>query len=169
MAWIVNSIRNESMRSSYRRCEKVFRTKSKGPFGSTVAVTQGLVTIKAFFYQHATATCILYLDEQKFRCFRHIFSTLFEPRHDKINKMRVRPAKTQISLGIRSQISLGIRPVWSKSSLSAWRSIRTLATHWTHSEDSDQIGRMPRLVWVFARRTLILLVLSCRGSYLVTS
>ena len=29
----------------------------------------------------------------------------FEPHHDKTNKMTVRPAKTQISLGIR--------PVWS--------------------------------------------------------
>ena len=33
------------------------------------------------------------------------------------------------------------------------------------SEDSDQTGRMPRLIWVFAGRTLTLLVLSCRGSY----
>ena len=32
------------------------------------------------------------------------------------------------------------------------------------SEDSDQIGWMSRLIWVFARRTAILLVLSCRGS-----
>ena len=32
------------------------------------------------------------------------------------------------------------------------------------SEDSDQTGRMPRLIWVFAGRTLILLVLTCRGS-----
>ena len=31
-----------------------------------------------------------------------------EPQHDKTNKMSVRPAKTQISLGIR--------PVWSESS-----------------------------------------------------
>ena len=31
------------------------------------------------------------------------------------------------------------------------------------SEDSDQTGRMPRLIWVFAGRTLILLVLSFRG------
>ena len=29
----------------------------------------------------------------------------------------------------------------------------------------DQTGRMPRLNWVFAGRTAILLVLSCRGSY----
>ena len=33
------------------------------------------------------------------------------------------------------------------------------------SEDSDQTRRMPRLIWVFAGRTLILLVLSCRGSF----
>ena len=36
------------------------------------------------------------------------------------------------------------------------------------SEDSDQTGRMPRLIWVFAGRTLILLVLSCHGSYLIS-
>ena len=39
------------------------------------------------------------------------------------------------------------------------------STHWVHSEDSDQTGRMPRLIWVFAGCSLILLVLSCRGSY----
>ena len=79
-----------------------------------------------------------------------------EPRHDKINKVTVRPAKTQISLGIR--------PVWSESLLSAWRKLGSLATHWAHSEDSDQTGQMPRLIWVFAGHTLTLLVLSCRGS-----
>ena len=83
---------------------------------------------------------------------------IHEPRHDKTNKMSVRPAKTQISLGIR--------PVWSESSLSAWRNLGSLASHWAHSEDSDQTGRMPRLIWVFAGRTHILLGLSCRGSYL---
>ena len=36
------------------------------------------------------------------------------------------------------------------------------------SEDADQTGRMPRLIWVFAGRTLTLLVLSCRGSYDLT-
>ena len=45
----------------------------------------------------------------------------FEPRHEKTNKMTVRPAKTQISLGIR--------PVWSESSLSTWRKLGSLATH----------------------------------------
>ena len=33
------------------------------------------------------------------------------------------------------------------------------------SEDSDQTGHPPSLIWVFGGCTLILLVLSCRGSY----
>ena len=57
------------------------------------------------------------------------------------------------------------RRLWSESSLSAWRSSGSLATHWAHSKDSGKTGRMPRLIWVFAGRTLILLVFSCRGSY----
>ena len=79
-----------------------------------------------------------------------------EPRHDKTNKGSERPAKTQISLGIR--------PVWSESSLSAWRNLGSLTTHWAHSEDPDQTGRIPRLIWVFAGHTVTFLVLSCRGS-----
>ena len=49
----------------------------------------------------------------------------------------------------KTHISLGIRPVWSESSLSTWRKLWSLATHWVHSEDSDQPGRMHRLIWVF--------------------
>ena len=45
----------------------------------------------------------------------------------KPTKWHVRPAKTQISLCIR--------PVWSESSLSAWRELGCSATHWAHSED----------------------------------
>ena len=52
----------------------------------------------------------------------------YEPRHDKNNKRSVPPAKTQISLGIC--------PVWPESSLSAWRKIGSLATHWAHREDT---------------------------------
>ena len=40
-----------------------------------------------------------------------------------------------------------------QSSLSAWRKLGSLATHWAHSEDSNQIGRMLRLVWFFAGHT----------------
>ena len=72
--------------------------------------------------------------------------------------MSVRPAKTQISLGIR--------PVWSESSLCAQWVAKDPSFLHADSEDSDQTGRMPRLIWVFAGRTAILLVLSCGGSNL---
>ena len=84
---------------------------------------------------------------------------LYEPPHDKTNKVSVCPVKTQISLGIH--------PVWSETSLSTWRKLGFLATHWVHIEDSDQTWRMPRLIWVFAGHTLTLLVLSCRGSNVI--
>ena len=67
---------------------------------------------------------------------------IIEPPHDKTTKWHVHPAKTQISLGICL--------VWSESSLSAWRKLGSLATHWVNIEDSDQ---MPRLIWVFAGHT----------------
>ena len=51
-----------------------------------------------------------------------------------------------------------------QSSLSAWRKLGSLATHWAHREDSDQTGQIPRLIWVFARCTATLLVLSRGGS-----
>ena len=66
-------------------------------------------------------------------------------RTTKPTKWHMRPSKTPISLGIR--------PVWSESSLSAWRNFGSLTTQWTHSEDSDQAGWMPRLMWVFAGHT----------------
>ena len=81
---------------------------------------------------------------------------MLEPRHEKTNKMNMRPAKTQISLGIC--------PVWSESSLcTEWVAKDPTFLH-ANSEDSDQTGQMPRLIWVFDGRTLILLVFSCRGS-----
>ena len=83
----------------------------------------------------------------KFSLNYHQVSTLsvsllyysFEPRHDKTNKVPVRPAK--------AQISLGNRPVWSESSLSAhWVAKDPIFLH-ADGEDSDQTGRMPRLIW----------------------
>ena len=50
----------------------------------------------------------------------------------------------------KTQISLGICPVWSESSLSAWRKLGSLTTHWAHYKDSDQTGQMPKLICVFA-------------------
>ena len=46
-----------------------------------------------------------------------------------------------------------VRPGWSESSLSAWRKLGSLATHWAHCQDSDQTGQIPRLIQVFAGRT----------------
>ena len=66
--------------------------------------------------------------------------------------MSVRPAKTQISLGIH--------PVWSVSSLCAQWVAKDPSFLHAESEYSDQTGWMPRLIWAFGRRTLILLVLS---------
>ena len=65
----------------------------------------------------------------------------------KPTKWHVRPAK--------SQINLGIRPVWSVFTVhmkQAW----VLSSHWVHSKDSHQNGQTPRLIWVI----VILLVLS---------
>ena len=60
------------------------------------------------------------------------------PRHDKTNKVTVRPAMTQISLGIR--------PVWSDSSLcTQWVAKDSRFLH-ADCEDSDQTGRMPRQI-----------------------
>ena len=51
-----------------------------------------------------------------------------------------------------------------QSSLSTWRMLASLACSYPlnaqHSEDSGQTGRMPRLIWVLAGRTIVWLVLS---------
>ena len=63
----------------------------------------------------------------------------------KLTYLYVRPAKTQISLGIR--------PVWSESSLCAQWVAKDPSFLHADSEDSDQTRRMPRLIRVFAGRT----------------
>ena len=65
-----------------------------------------------------------------------------------------------------------LRSAWAsaqsdQSSLSAWRKLGPLATHWAHSEGSDHTGRMPRLIWVFVGCTIIVLVLSRGGSFII--
>ena len=63
---------------------------------------------------------------------RYLKSLIFEPPHDKTNKVRVRPAKTQIPLGMP--------PVWSESSLCVhWVAKDPRFLH-ADSEDSDQTG-----------------------------
>ena len=59
-------------------------------------------------------------------------------------KWPLRPAKTQISVGVR--------PVWSESSQCAqWVAKDPMFLH-ADSEDFDQTGRMPRLICVFTGR-----------------
>ena len=88
------------------------------------------------------------------------FFRIIEPRHDKTNQMHVRPRRPA-----KTQISMGIHPVWSESSLCTPLVDKDPRFLHADSEDSDQTGQMPRLIWVFAGRTAILLVLSCPGSY----
>ena len=65
-----------------------------------------------------------------------IWDTLIiEPHHDKINKMTVRPVKTQI-----------FRPVCSESSLCAQWVAKDPSFLHVDSENSDQTERMPRLI-----------------------
>ena len=54
-------------------------------------------------------------------CSYHMFHNMSHVM-TKPTKWNVSPAKTQISLGIR--------PAWSESSMSAWRKLGSLATHW---------------------------------------
>ena len=73
-------------------------------------------------------------------------------------KWLVRPAKTQLSIGIH--------PDWSESSLSAWRNVGFLATHKTHGEDwSDRANAQADQSSLGAHA--ILLVLSCCGSFVL--
>ena len=53
-----------------------------------------------------------------------------------------------------TQISLGIRPVWSESLLCVQWVAKGSVLLQADSEDSDQTGRMHRLIWVFAGRTV---------------
>ena len=62
-------------------------------------------------------------------------------RITKPTKWHVRPAKTQLSPGIR--------PFWSEYSLCAQCVAKDPSFLHTDSEDSDQTGWMPRLIWVF--------------------
>ena len=62
----------------------------------------------------------------------------------KPTKSHVRPAKTQISLGIH--------PVWSVFAVPSWVARDPSFLH-ADSEDSDQTGWMPRLIWVLTGRS----------------
>ena len=76
----------------------------------------------------------------------------------KLTKWPVRPAKAQISLGIRT--------VWSESSLcTLWVDKAPVFLH-ADSKDSDQTGRMPRLIWIFAGHICHFVSFACDGSFI---
>ena len=88
---------------------------------------------------------------------KDLFRTYLSRSTTKPTKWFMRPAKTQISLGIR--------PVWSEHSLCAlWIAKNQILLH-ADSEDSDKTGLLPILIWVVAGAYVILLVLSCFGSF----
>ena len=144
---------NRNFFSNMKRNFKSYKAGLRRNNWSLLSISQFLVGKMSAFPSDVHQTFILFLSGAiLMRRIKQQMSRLMT----KPTKWYVRPAKTLISLGTH--------PVWSESSLSAWRNLGSLATHWAPSEDSDQIGRMPRLIWVFAGRTVILLVLSWGGS-----
>ena len=69
--------------------------------------------------------------------FSKVRLAIIEPQHDKTNsdyaQQRLRSAQSDQSL------------------MSTWRKLGSLATHWSHSEDPDQTGRMPQLPTAFMK------------------
>ena len=75
----------------------------------------------------------------------------------KSTKWHMHPAQTQISLDVSPD---------DQSSLPARRKLGSLATLWVHSEyTTDKTGWISMFICLFPRRPVILLVLSCAGSY----
>ena len=91
---------------------------------------------------------------------RSSISFYFSRLMTKPTKWHVRPAKTQINLGIR--------PVWSEASLSAWRKHGSGATHWAQAKTLIRLGGCPGWSESSLGAYVILLVLSWGGSFLLT-
>ena len=101
----------------------------------------------------------------------HFNAKQYEPPHDKTNKMTMRPAKIQISLGIR--------PVWSETSLCAQRVakdpsfLHADSEDWSDREDAQADVSLP---WAhshfvgFVMRWLIsaeMWIFQCRGKMIL--
>ena len=87
------------------------------------------------YYKEKNIYCFNYAIEKSTDSFYDflLLSRLYEPPHDKTNKMTVRPPKTPISLGIR--------PVWSESSLCAQWVAKDASFLLADSEDwADVLG-----------------------------
>ena len=95
-----------------------------------ITMSCGIIICKKFYFKTNIRPSIIFRIEDNFTCMQVNCISNWEHnksrRVTKPTKWHVRPAKTQISLGIRS--------VWPESSLSTWRKRGSLATHWAHSE-----------------------------------
>ena len=89
----------------------------------------------------------LHFSDETFRLSRHYFviwaATWQNQQTDLCTQIRLRSAWVS---------ALGICPVWSESSLCAQWVAKDPSFLCADSEDSDQTGLMPRLIWVFAGR-----------------
>ena len=130
-----------------------------------ISKTLKLTSVRAFkagtymsycfrFLLYTVYFCICILPFFKSVCYHDLSCNMTKP-----TKWFVRPVKTQISLGIR--------PVWSESSLCAQWVAKDPSFLHADSKDSDQTGRMPRLIWVFAGRRVIMLALTWGSSFIV--
>ena len=87
--------------------------------------------------------------------FYHFFGCLYYKNVKRMGSIGAAAWQNQqIDLCAQRRFRSAWASAWvDQSSLSAWRKPGSLATHWVHSEDSDQTGRMPKLIWVFTGRT----------------
>ena len=93
---------------------------------------------------YKTATCLTQTTASIFTPKILLNSQRNEPPHDKTNKMSVRPAKTQISLGIR--------PVWSVMAVhmkKAWVLSYPLSTQWRLWSDWADAQADLSLCWAY--------------------
>ena len=100
---------------------------------------------------------------KQYSIFEPTQNELIDPKRPENMSLRMtKPTKWHVRRA-KTQISLGFRPVWSVFAVrmkKAWVLSNPLS-----AQRSLQTGQMPRLIRVFAGRTVILLVLSWGGSY----
>ena len=96
----------------------------------------------------------------------------FEPPHDKTNKMACAPSKDSDQPGHPPSLIRVFAVRMKKALVLSYpkSAQRRLWSDWADAQADlslrcDQTGQMPRLIWIFAGRTLILLILSRGGSY----
>ena len=119
-----------------------------------------VLTIMLFTFYGCMLFRILCYDEKAVEnCLLNVVSCINEPDMTKPTKW--------VCAQRRLRSAWASPPLWSESSRCAQWVAKDSSFHHVGSEDSDQTGQMPRLIWVFAGRTLNLLVLSYRGSNLL--